>query len=41
MCHISIKENKNIIFKKNLEEIKNPTVAILESYSGEGGKGGK
>lgn len=41
MCHISIKENKNIIFKRNLEEIKNSTVAILESYSGEGGKGGK
>lgn len=41
MCHISIKENKNIIFKRNLEEIKNPTVAILESYSGGGGKGCK
>lgn len=38
MCHISIKENKNIIFKRNLEEIKNPTVAILESYSGGEGK---
>ena len=33
MCNISIKENKNI-FKRNLEEIKKPTVAILESYSG-------
>ena len=40
MCNISIKENKNnIIFKRNLEEIKKPTVAILESYSGEGGEG--
>lgn len=38
MCHISIKENKNIIFKRNLEEIKKPTVAILESYSGGEGK---
>lgn len=39
MCNISIKENKNnIIFKRNLEEIKNPTVAILESYSGGEGK---
>lgn len=39
MCNISIKENKNnIIFKRNLEEIKKPTVAILESYSGGEGK---
>ena len=28
------KKNKNIIFKRNLEEIEKPTVAILESYSG-------
>ena len=42
MCNISIKENKNnIIFKRNLEEIKKPTVAILESYSGGGGRGGE
>ena len=38
MCNISIKENKNIIFKRNLQEIKKPTVAILESYSGGEGK---
>lgn len=39
MCNISIKENKNnIIFKRNLEEIKKPTVAILESYSGGEGR---
>ena len=40
MCNISIKENKNnIIFKRNLEEIKKPTVAIFESYSGGRGEG--
>lgn len=38
MCNIFIKENKNIIFKRNLEEIKKFIVVIFESYLGGEGK---
>lgn len=37
--HIYKRKQKHYL--RNLEEIKKPIVAILESYSGGGGKGGK